>query len=110
MKIELKFKKEYLDLLKEGIKTSTIRKHSDLKKNDTFYFIDYEVNNDLRSLIKNYDFRVTDVERIRFDEINDEIAKSEGFLHKNLLKRELKMIYSNLEDSDLLYLIKFKRI
>ena len=92
----LKFDEYLLPLIDEWIKTSTIRKNTDFKKGDRFTIPGLDGT-----------FVITAVNRIRFDEIDKSVAKAEGYLHENLLKRELKRYYPNTTSSDLLYQIKF---
>lgn len=96
--IELKFDDCLIDLLLDWTKTSTIRKNTDLKPKDYFSVPQIDTV-----------FQVASIKRIRFDEIDKTIAKKEGYLHENLLKRELKRIYPNIENNDLLYQIEFQQ-
>ena len=54
--------------------------------------------------------KITNIEYIRFDEINKEIARTEGYLHEDLLKETLYEIYDEIKPSTLLYYIQFEFI
>lgn len=103
----LKFYGEYVEPIKEGIKTSTIRRHFDGKVGDTVEA--YETDSHPLVGISRFGFLIIkDVKYIRFDEIGKEIARTEGYLHEDLLKESLYNIYEDLEESSLLYYIKFE--
>ncbi len=101
----LSFHSEYHDMLIEGIKTSTIRLHSDLKPGDKFKLIRYAEGGP-----KTFTFKVTQVNRIRFDEIDNKLAIKEGYCHKKLLQRDLRSIYPEIINSSLLYQISFEMV
>lgn len=101
------FLDKFIEPIKEGVKTSTLRLHFDGKVGDKI--VAQAVNIPL-SPGKRY-FAILCIQRvtfIRFDEINKDIAKTEGYLHEDLLKEELYNIYPDLEDSSLLYYILFE--
>lgn len=100
----LEFYPKFMNMLIEDKKTSTIRRHTSLKEGDTFYVS----GNDEK--YKDYLFKVIKINRIRFDEIDNEIAMKEGYLHKDLLIDELERIYKSLMCSDLFYQIEFERV
>ena len=52
--------------------------------------------------------RIKDVRPIRLSEIDDELAKQEGFESKEELLRKLKEIYPDLSENDVLWLIDFE--
>ena len=91
-------------LLENGIKTSTIRRGLDkrlLKPDATF-----KTNNHFGGL-----YKIIKVNRIRFDEIDDEIAYKEGYRAASLLTAELQRIYDNeLKEDQLLYQVEFQKI
>lgn len=111
---ELGFYNEYVEPIKEGIKTSTLRKNFNGKPGEIITA--YDADNcrlNISMLPKNPfgNLKITSVEYIRFDEINKEIARTEGYLHENLLKETLYGIYDDgLVDSTLLYYIQFEFI
>ena len=105
----LKFNSEYVEPIKEGVKTSTIREHFDGKVGDTVKAYDREKRNSLWSKGVCFGFlKIKSIQYIRFDEINREIARTEGYLHEDLLKSALYDIYDYLEESSLLYYIVFE--
>lgn len=110
--ISLGFNNEFVNPVKEGVKTSTIRKHFNGKIGDKIeaYNADKVIFGNLRC--KPFgNLKITCIEYIRFDEINKEIARTEGYLHEDILKEELYAIYDDeLEDSTLLYYIQFEFI
>ena len=109
---DLGFNEEYINPIKEGIKTSTIRRHFNAKIGDKIqaYNADNVILENLRCKPFGY-LKITSIEYIRFDEINKEIARTEGYLHEDILKEELYAIYDDeLKDSTLLYYIQFEFI
>lgn len=94
----------FWNLLENGIKTSTIRRGLDkrlLIQNTTF-----KTDNPFGGM-----YKIIKVNRIRFDEITDEIAYKEGYLAASLLTAELQRIYNNeLKEDQLLYQIEFQKI
>ena len=110
--ISLGFNNEFVNPVKEGVKTSTIRKHFNGKIGDKIeaYNADNIILENLRCKPFGY-LKITCIEYIRFDEINKEIARTEGYLHEDILKEELYAIYDDeLKDSTLLYYIQFEFI
>ena len=110
--ISLGFNNEFVNPVKEGVKTSTIRKHFNGKIGDKIeaYNADKVILGNLRC--KPFgNLKITSIEYIRFDEINKEVARTEGYLHEDILKEELYAIYDDeLKDSTLLYYIQFEFI
>lgn len=107
--ISLGFNNEFVNPVKEGVKTSTIRKHFNGKIGDKIE----AYNADLGFLrCKPFgNLKITSIEYIRFDEIDKEVARTEGYLHEDILKEELYAIYDDeLKDSTLLYYIQFEFI
>lgn len=103
MREKLKFRKCFNLPISEGIKTSTIRKHCNLKTGDIV-----DVYND-----KEYtgiDIKVTNVSVCSFNELDNNIAESEGYLHVELLRDELKRIYDIEGRSELFYRIEFELV
>ncbi|MDO5818746.1 MAG: ASCH domain-containing protein [Methanobrevibacter sp.] len=106
---KLYFYGEYVEPIKEGAKTSTIRRHFDGKVGDEIAA--YETDTNPLRRIREFGFlEIKSIEYIRFDEINKEIARTEGYLHEDLLKESLYNIYDDLEESTLLYYVKFSFI
>ncbi|WP_295622012.1 ASCH domain-containing protein [uncultured Methanobrevibacter sp.] len=102
----LKFYEEYVNSIKEGIKTSTIRRHFNGKVGDIM-----SVNVSAQPLnLKPFGFiKIKEIQYIRFDDIDKAIARTEGYLHEDILKESLLGIYDDdLEDSTLLYYILFE--
>lgn len=98
----LKFYVEYVNSIKEGIKTSTIRTHFDGQVGDI-------LSVSAGSVLKPFGFiRIKEIQYIRFDDIDKDIARTEGYLHEDFLKESLYGIYEDLEDSTLLYYIVFE--
>ena len=111
--ISLGFNNEFVNPVKEGVKTSTIRKHFNGKIGDKIAA--YNADLFLPSFTnrsKSFGYiKITQILYIRFDEINTEIARTEGYLHEDILKEELYAIYDDeLKDSTLLYYIQFEFI
>ena len=109
---DLGFNEEYINPIKEGIKTSTIRKHFNGKIGDKIeaYNADKVIFETLRCKPFGY-IKITQILYIRFDEIDKEVARTEGYLHEDILKEELYAIYDDeLKDSTLLYYIQFEFI
>ena len=107
------FNREFVNAVKEGVKTSTIRKHFNGKIGDKIEA--YNADLFLPSFTnrsKSFGYiKITQIFYIRFDEINKEVARTEGYLHEDILKEELYAIYDDeLKDSALLYYIQFEFI
>ena len=102
----MRFDNYYVNSIKEGIKTSTILKNFLAEVGDTI-----RVTSDKGPFAfqGNFGFiKIREIKYIRFGDIDKEIAMTEGYLHEDLLKADLNMIYDDLEDSDLLYYILFE--
>ena len=116
----IKFNKKYENPILDGKKTSTIRTNCDLNPGDIFYVIIdenglYLETFDTKPAIGKPDrllckAQVEEVQRIRFDEINNTLAFTEGMRHQDLVKYDLLSYYPNLTDSSLLYYVVFKII
>lgn len=108
---DLGFNEKYINPIKEGIKTSTIRRHFNAKIG--YKIQAYNADNILFENLRCKPFgylKITNIEYIRFDEINKEIARTEGYLHEDLLKKALYEIYDEIKPSTLLYYIQFEFI
>lgn len=102
--IDLKFNSMFVEAIKEGIKTSTIRTHFDGRLGERARALET-----CQGRFGGKEFGtllITRIERIRFDEIDKRIARTEGYLHEDLLKDVLYEFY-DLDDSSLLYYIVF---
>ncbi|WP_405288933.1 ASCH domain-containing protein [Methanobrevibacter sp.] len=111
--ISLGFNNEFVNPVKEGVKTSTIRKHFNGKIGDKIAA--YNADLFLPSFTnrsKSFGYiKITQILYIRFDEIDKEVARTEGYLHEDILKEDLYAIYDDeLKDSTLLYYIQFEFI
>ncbi len=104
---ELNFNSIFANAIVEGIKTSTIRRHFDSKEGDSIIARENPKNFISRGKIIGQ-LHIKDIRRIRFDEIDKEISRTEGFLHEDLLKDTLYDFYDDLEESTLLYYILFE--
>ena len=91
----------YRNVILEGIKTSTIRRKCKLKKGDVVSLIF-----DRRAF--NIFLKITNVSIITLKDIDNDIARSEAFMHADLLKEEIKRIYQVKDESELFYRIEFK--
>lgn len=104
----IKFHKQFKESIREGIKTSTIRRHFNGKVGDKYRAI---VSNTHKDYIEpNFIaiIKITDIRRIRFDEIDNDMAKTEGYFHKDILASALLGFYPELADPSLLYYIQFE--
>ena len=104
LKEKLKFDEKFVKAIKEGVKTSTIRANSNLKIGDTALALS---KGKLGLNVAFGELLITDVKRIRYDEIDKDISRTEGYLHEDLVKIVLQDYYY-LEDSSLLYYIQFE--
>ena len=96
----LKFKKKYATGLEEGIKTSTIRRNTNLKEGD---IVDIMVGNDVIGTAK-----IFMVEKKKLKELTLSDAKMDGFKSLKDLKKALKRIYGRkITDETELYIIRF---
>lgn len=113
IRMAIGFNREFVNAVKEGVKTSTIRKHFNGKIGDKIAA--YNADLFLPSFTnrsKSFGYiKITQILYIRFDEIDKEVARTEGYLHEDILKEELYAIYDDeLKDSTLLYYIQFEFI
>ena len=98
----LKFNSSFYNPIMEEIKTSTIRADSKpLNVGDICYAYFNDIQTVMFVLIKDhYAKRVMD--------LNKDDALTEGYLHEDLLKKELTNIYPDLAVDDYVYIYKFK--
>lgn len=99
----LKFNKEYYNIVKLGVKTSTIRKHCHVKEGEIIRAI-FETKSIVLFL------KITKITPIALRGLTDEIAKKEGYLGVDLLKATLERIYDVSDDSELFYQIEFEQV
>ena len=98
------FKDEFVEPVEEGVKTSIVTPYFDGKVGDLV-----EARSNLSTVKRCFGrLRIKGVTYIRFDDIDKNIARTEGYLHENLLKAELLRTYPDLEDSSLLYYVVFE--
>lgn len=104
----LKFYGCFVEPIKEGIKTSTIRQKFDGEVGGNVEA--YETNHGPFGWTGEFFgfLKIRSIKYIRFDEIDKEIARTEGYLHEDLLKEALYDCYDDLEESSLLYYIVFE--
>ena len=100
----LKFNKEFYKPIMEEIKTSTIRSNTKmLNVGDICYAYFPDIQTVMFLLI-------TDHYAKKLCDLNKEDALTEGYLHENLLKHELKNIYPDIDDTDYVYIYKFQGV
>ncbi len=92
----LEFKEKYLEKLLKGEKRITVRKRAYVKPNDTVY-----VHCGGKIIGK---AKIIDVRKIKREEMNEEIAKKDGF---NSLEDFMDEIKSYYPDQNELYVIEF---
>lgn len=98
----LRFKPELMDLLKTTEKRATIRKSDKgLKKGDVVKCVADDGSS------KAYR-KVQKIEQVKFKNLHHRHANREGYHHVELLKRELKSIYPDMNDDTVLYQIIFE--
>lgn len=85
------FKKKYLDLVRQGRKTMTVRcwkKDHNLKSGDIVAASNYR---------DSFPIRIVSVEFIKCQDLNEEHAKADGFETLKDLREALEKIYGNLD-------------
>lgn len=94
---------KYIQPILEGDKKQIICKNHNLK-------VGCEINlsNYVKGNLIVIPLIITKIRIIRFDELEQENAKLNGYKHVGFLKYELFEDYGNLADSELLYEISFK--
>ena len=99
----LEFKPYLFEPLRSMEKRATIRKSDKgLKKDD---LVECVFEGTTFSI-----FRIVEsIEQVKFKELDNARAWSEGYRHVDLLKHELKIIYPDLHDDTILFQIKFER-
>ena len=97
----LKFNDDFYDPIMAGIKTSTIRDEPKPINKGDIIDVCFKPSERKRTIkiLRHY--------AIKFNDINNDIAKREGYLHKTLLEHELKNIYPNLKSDDYIYVYEF---
>lgn len=99
----LAFKREYLGPILNGSKRVTIRKRiPKVKEGD---LIRIECGGKIIGIGK-----VCRVEKIRFGDLSDEIAKLDGFENAKELKKALRKHYKGLKSNDQLILLEFEML
>lgn len=100
----LRFNNDFYQPIMEEIKTSTIRAESKpLKIGDICYTYFPEI----QTVMFLY---ITDHYAKKFQDLNKDDALTEGYLHEDLLKHELKNIYPEVDDDDYVYIYKFQGV
>ena len=97
----LKFHDDFHNPIMRGVKISTIRdKPKPINKGDLID-VCFKPSERTRTIkiLRHY--------AIKFNDINDDIANKEGYLHKDLLKHELKNIYPSIQPDDYIYIYEF---
>lgn len=97
----LKFDKEFYYPIKQGIKTSTIRKNKK-SMNIGDYVVAY-----FPDLKKGMLLRITEHYAKRLNDLSDKEAETEGYYHEDTLKHTICFIYPDLNDEDYVYYYKF---
>ncbi len=92
------FKKEFLEDIRDGKKTQTIRKKNMYTTGD-ICSINFK---------KDITLKILNVKKKTLLEITNDDAQKDGFLNKEALMDKLIEIYGELDDSLQLYLISFK--
>ena len=105
----LKFNLDFYQPIIEEVKIATSRVNDKgLSVDDEFEFVFMYENDSLISELSGLKGVVRKVETVRFDDLTNYHATLEGYLHKNLLKRELKRFYPNLNGDSIVYIYRFK--
>lgn len=105
--IFLKFHTSFFEVLIDGSKTATTRlDDKGLQVNDviTAQFVDDEDN---IIEVQELPLKIMSIESIKYKELNNHHAFNEGYLHKNLLKRELERFYPDITNDTLVYVYRF---
>jgi len=93
----IEFKKKYKNLLKSGKKKCTVRKRCYVKEGDEVF-----VHCGGKIIGK---AKILKVEGKKLNELDEDVAKAEGFSTKEELLNEIKKLYGNL---DKVYVIRFE--
>ena len=101
---EVKFKKEYYPLIRDGKKTQTLRlarKRLDVQEDQTVLAIFPGIPETLKIKIVNIGYK-------QFKSLNNEDAELEGYESLSDLKNDLIKIYPTINAFDRLYYYKFQ--
>ena len=82
-------KTQFFDLLENGKKKSTIRKNFKGKISEEILFLCGK---------RKKTVKITNIREIKIEEINDEIAKKEGFKNKDELLKVISDLYKNINN------------
>ncbi len=93
----LEFKEKFMDLLRSGKKTATIRLQCPYKKGQEVFV---HCGGRIIGTAK-----IIDIEEKRLDELTDEDAKADGFESREELLEEIRRLYGNPEK---VYVIRFR--
>ena len=103
---KIKFKKEYYPLIRDGIKTQTLRnptKRLDVNIGDVVLAVFPGINDTVK-------IKITQLGYKQFKSINMNDALLEGFDSITDLKNELLKIYPELNDYNRLYYYRFEKV
>ncbi len=98
---KMKFKAEYLDLLKKGRKKTTIRMEKKYELGETVYIADTNGKIHGKAVIE-------DIIEKNVGSLTDRDAVIDGFEDLDSLKKALKDIYGDVDDEQKLYIYHLK--
>jgi hypothetical protein len=101
---KIRFKDEYIPLILEGKKTSTIRLEKKFRVGETLAVTSVKTGKIYCRI------RVTSIVQKRLGELTDDDASRDGFRGRADLIKALKRIYGDIRSDRKLYVIRFKRI
>jgi len=100
----MKFRDEYIPLILEGVKRSTIRLDRKYRVGETLYVTSVKKG-------KRYcKIKILDIYRKRLSELTDEDAHMDGFSSREELISALKKIYGDISDDTVLFIYRFKKL
>jgi hypothetical protein len=111
----IKFLFDFYEPIRCGLKTATTRiTNKNLNINDVVIAVfPYDMDDFNKNVIDTFialDLQILKVEELKFNDLTNAHALSEGYQHVNLLKHELKNIYPHITDDTSIYFYKFQVI
>lgn len=97
----LKFHDDFYTPIMDFVKVSTIRDEPKPINKGDLIEVCFKPSERLRTV------RILNHYAIKFHDLTDDIAKKEGYLHRDLLKHELLNIYPELKPDDYIYIYEF---
>lgn len=105
MKNEILFDAKFLPMIKDGIKTTTVRSRNRMSEYELGKCDAYDADKNEHIVINIKSLTLT-----RFGLLTEEVAKTDGFASLAELKSELLTFYPTLADTDVVTIVGFEYV